>query len=158
MRLIQEQEPILVLVAARSDHYRIVEDGNTLSVEASSDRLGQALADDLRAFADMGARAVLIRDTPVPGFDVPDCIEASGLDACGYRLAETVPDDQAQLAAAKSTRTPVVDLRKQVCGDRVECRTGVDGLITFRDAEHLTSTFAGTLADDLDAGIQSLPA
>ena len=158
MRLIRSQEPILVLVAARSDHYRIVEDGGALSVEASSDRLGQALADDLRAFADMGARTVLIRDTQVPGFDVPECIAARGPDPCTYRLAETVPDDGAQLTAARSTTSPVVDLRSEVCGDRAQCHTMVGGLITFRDAEHLTSTFAGTLADELEAGIESLPA
>jgi hypothetical protein len=158
MRLIKEQEPILVLVAAKSDHYRIVEDGTVLTVEASSDRLGQALADDVRAFADMGARTVLIRDTPVPGFDVPECIEAAGPDACTYRLAEAMPNDAAQLSAARTTRTHIVDLRKAVCGDRDSCRTAIDGLITFRDAEHLTSTFASTLADDLEAGIEALEA
>ena len=157
MRLIKSQEPILVLVAARSDHYRIVESGGALRVESSSDRLGQALADDLRAFAELGARTVLIRDTPVPGFDVPKCIAAGGPDACTYTLAEAVPNDAPQLAAAKSTGTTVVDLRSEVCGDRAQCHTMVGGIITFRDAEHLTSTFAGALADELEAGIEALP-
>jgi hypothetical protein len=158
MRLIKSQEPILVLVAARSDHYRIVDDGGALSVESSSGRLGLALADDLRAFAEMGARTVLIRDTPDVGFDVPKCIAAGGPDACTYTLAETAPDDAPQLAAAKSTGTTAVDLRSEVCGDRAQCHTVIGGLITFHDAEHLTSTFAGTLADELEAGIEALPA
>ena len=34
----------------------------------------------------------------------------------------------------------------------------VNGLITFRDAEHLTSTFATSLADELEAGLEALPA
>ena len=125
---------------------------------ASSDRLARALAEDLRAFADMGARTVLIRDTQAPGFDVPDCIEADGPEACGYGLVETSPDDSAQRAAAKASGSDVVDLRKKVCGDRAECLSVVNGLITFRDAEHVTSTFATSLADDLEAGLEALPA
>ncbi len=159
MELIRSQEPILVLVAARSDGYRIAgDDGEPLSSVASADRLARALAEDLRAFADMGARTVLIRDTQAPGFDVPDCIEADGPEACGYGLVETSPDDSAQRAAAKASGSDVVDLRKTVCGDRAECLSVVNGLITFRDAEHVTSTFATSLADDLEAGLEALPA
>jgi SGNH domain (fused to AT3 domains) len=159
MDLIRAQEPILVLLAARSDRYRIVGDGGEpLSSTGSAERLGRALADDLRAFADMGARTVLIRDTQVPGFDVPDCIEADGPEACRYGLGETSPDDSAQRAAAKASGSDVVDLRQEVCGDRADCFSAVGGLITFRDAEHLTSTFATSLADELEAGIEALPA
>jgi hypothetical protein len=159
MQLIGTQEPILVLVAARSDRYRIVgDDGQPLSGTASADRLARALSEDLRAFADMGARTVLIRDTQAPGFDVPDCIEADGPAACGYGLAAASPDDSAQQAAARTTGTEVVDLRREVCGDRAECVSVINGLITFRDAEHVTSTFATSLADDLEAGIEMLPA
>ena len=159
MELIRSQEPILVLVAARSDGYRIAgDDGEPLGSLASSDRLARALAEDLRAFADMGARTVLIRDTQAPGFDVPDCIEADGPEACGYGLVETSPDDSAQRAAAKASGSDVVDLRKKVCGDRAECLSVVNGLITFRDAEHVTSTFATSLADDLEADLEALPA
>ncbi len=159
MEFITTQEPILVLVAARSDRYRVLgEDGEPLSTAASADHLAQGLAEDLRAFADMGARTVLIRDTQVPGFNVPDCVEADGPQACGYGLMETSPDDSAQRAAAKATSTDVVDLRDEVCADRAECLSVVNGLITFRDTEHLTSTFATSLADDLEAGLESLPA
>ncbi len=158
MELIETQEPILVLVAARSDAYRVVgEDGSPLGPAESANRLGRALAEDLRRFADMGARTILIRDTQAPGFDVPDCIEAEGADGCPYRLTDAEPDDAAQLAAARATGTQIVDLRREVCGDRAECRTTIDGLITFRDSEHLTSTFGATLADSLEAGIESVP-
>ncbi len=158
MALIEEQEPILVLIAARSDRYRVVDGDQVLSGPDSADRLGTALAEDLRAFADMGARTVLIRDTPAPGFDVPDCIAAGDPESCAYRLTGAPPDDTAQLAAAKATRTQVVDLTRSVCGGRTACRTVIDGLITMRDAEHLTSTFGATLADELEAGIEALPA
>jgi hypothetical protein len=159
MELIRTQEPILVLVAARSDGHRVIgDDGEPLSSAASADRLARALSEDLRAFADMGARTVLIRDTQAPGFDVPDCIEADGPEACGYGLAETSPDDSAQRAAAKATGTDIVDLRQEICGARAGCLSVVDGLITFRDAEHVTSTFATSLADDLEAGLEALPA
>jgi hypothetical protein len=159
MALIESQEPILVLVAARTDHYRILgDDGEPLSGAAPAERLARALADDLRAFADMGARTILIRDTQVPGFNLPDCIEAEGPEVCSYRLAETSPDDAAQLAAAKATGTAVVDLRQEVCGDRADCLSAIDGLITFRDAEHVTSTFGSELADELEAGIEAVPA
>jgi hypothetical protein len=52
----------------------------------------------------------------------------------------------------------VVDLRREVCGDRAECLGVINGLIAFRDAEHVTSTFATSLADDLEAGLEALPA
>ena len=159
MEMIRTQEPILVLVATQSDGYRILgEDGEPLSTEASADRLARALAEDLRAFADMGARTVLIRDIQEPGFDVPDCIEADGPQSCGYGLVATSPDDSAQRAAAKASGSDVVDLRQEVCGDRAECLGVINGLITFRDAEHVTSTFATSLADDLEAGLEAMPA
>ncbi len=106
----------------------------------------------------MGARTVLIRDLQSPGFDVPDCIEAHGPQGCTYPLAGTVPDDAAQLAAARATSTRVIDLRTQVCGHASDCSTVIDGLITHLDAENLTDTFGRTLADELEAGIEALPA
>ena len=75
LRLIASEQPDLVVVATRAGYYRIIEDGETLSLVESAGRLGDALAADLRKFAAMGASPVLIRDTPVPGFNVPDCVE-----------------------------------------------------------------------------------
>jgi hypothetical protein len=158
MRLIVEQEPVRVLVATRAGYYRVMRDGEPLPVAESADLLGEALARDLATFAELGAETVLIRDTPVPGFNVPDCIEAEGPDACTYPFDASLPDDSAQVRAARQTRTTVVDLNQDVCGDPPTCRTLIDGLITFRDDDHVAATFAGTLADRLKAGILSSPA
>jgi hypothetical protein len=155
MRLIQRQEPHLVLVATRAAYYRIVEDATVLSVADSADRIGAALGRDLASFAESGAEVMLIRDTPVPGFNVPDCIEAEGAQACTYPLDASLPDDAAQLEAAESVDAPVVDVTDDVCGDRHECLAVIGGLITFRDDDHLAATFAGSIAQRLDEGIRA---
>ena len=158
MRLIREQDPVLVIVATRADYYRVMRGDRALTVAESEQPLNAALARDIATFTASGARVVLIRDTPVPGFDVPDCIESRGAEDCTYRLAQALPDDAAQIAAAESAGADVVDLNDNVCGPMSPCSTQIEGLITFRDDDHLAATFAGTLADALEAAMLALSA
>ena len=151
MRLVASERAELVVVATRAGYYRIVDEGETLSVEESADRLGDALAEDLRRFAGTGATPVLIRDTPVPGFDVPDCVETDGADACTYSFGASLPDDRYQVTAAEATETSVADINAEVCGDATRCLAMADGLITFRDDDHLAATFGASLAGALGA-------
>ena len=157
LRLIEEVDPVLVLVASRAGHYRIVDEGGVRSATDSDEQLGAALGRDLTTLAAIGSQVSLIRDTPVPGFDVPGCIESRGPRACTYALDDARPDDAAQLAAAETAGATVVDLTDAVCRDRTACPTVIDGLITFRDGELLAAAFARSLADDLERGLLATP-
>lgn len=156
LRLIASEQPDLVVVATRAGYYRIIEDGETLSVDESAGPLGDALAADLREFAAMGASPVLIRDTPVPGFNVPDCVEGEGADACTYPFDGSLPEDGYQATAAADTGTPVADVNVEVCGAPSRCLAVVDGLITFRDDDHVAATFGASLAGALGAQLESV--
>lgn len=143
---IAAEDPDLVVVATRAGYYRAMGPSRPLSVADSAPVLRDGLAADLRRFADLGARTLLVRDTPVPGFHVPDCVADAGGESCPYVLADALPEDSHQVAAAEQGGTPIVDLNEEVCGDPADCRTIIDGVITFRDDDHLGATFSATLA------------
>jgi peptidoglycan/LPS O-acetylase OafA/YrhL len=105
---------------------------------------------------------VIIRDTPLPGFDVPVCLARAAWAPwqardCTYArssgvLAET--EDADRRAAAGLPHVTVVDLTARICpGARCEVARG--DLVLFRDGHHLTARYSATLAPVLGAGLDS---
>lgn len=104
-----------------------------------------------------GSQVVVLQDTPWPGQDVPECLSSAGGDAeaCRYPLAGTSHLDAELVAlereAAEGRSVTHVDTTPLVC-DEPRCPVLTpDGVVVFRDAHHLTATYAATVADDLGA-------
>ncbi|MBD3781320.1 MAG: hypothetical protein IE923_18930 [Micrococcales bacterium] len=107
-----------------------------------------------------GAPLLVISDVPRWDVAVPLCVElGSGSDPCTRPRGEVVVEDLAMTAAA-SVDAPglgVVDLYPAFCDDDT-CHAVVGGVITHRDSNHLTSTFAASLAPRIEQGLLDLGA
>jgi len=113
----------------------------------------------------MGVQVGSIRDIPFPGFDVPVCHARSAwrgwaLDrSCTYLdaddLARIGPLARAEQAALARHGATFIDLTEAICGEPV-CKTLKDGLLVFKDRNHLTEEFALHLAPRLEPTLLQL--
>ena len=97
-----------------------------------------------------GIRVVALADTPRPGFDMADCVSANETS-----MLKCAVDRDKAFALAGSTVTTaargqkgvkLVDLGRFICpGTR--CAPVIGQVLVYRDADHLTATYARTLAD-----------
>jgi len=103
----------------------------------------------LQAWADVDQQVLVIRDTPIPFFDIPDCVAGHPVDlsACdGERSTWETPDPM--VAAAEqidSDRVRVVDLNGHFC-DASTCYAVLGGVLVYFDYMHAGATFIRTTA------------
>ena len=125
----------------------------TLGTRATLDQLTQA-----------GLRVVLFRDTPLPPFNVPTCVARSavhpwfGLRSCGFDRATAVSSSvfaAEKTAAAGMPRVHFLDLTDEFCPAAV-CPAILHDMIVYRDQNHLTGTFASSLAPAVAARLAAV--
>jgi hypothetical protein len=107
----------------------------------------------------------LLRDTPNPGFDVAACVARStwGLGALRDLECDAEPDGTADggmyqalhRAAARYRNAYVVDTWPHVC-PQSPCSMYRDGVLLFRDGDHLTAEFSATLSEELASQLKAL--
>lgn len=92
---------------------------------------------------------VVIRGTPAPEFNVPECLAQarSSIDECAFE--EENDSDSAGtpilLAADRLQEARVLDLNDVVCPER-PCPAVIGGVLVYRDGSHLTSAYVETLS------------
>lgn len=98
--------------------------------------------------------AILVRDTPRPGFNVPVCLSRAvshnkkPAEACSVDQTSALdgPTWKAeQIAATGLSTVREVDLTDQFC-DVDFCGPMRDGIVVYRDTNHITATFSVHLA------------
>ena len=115
-----------------------------------------------------GINTLVIRGTPVAGFDAPACLSRRAANApfrirpCEYDRAEALHPRAiaAQNDAARGLdRIAFVDMNDRVCPS-ARCSVVQRGIIVFRDDDHLTASFSRTqasvLGERLGAGLEQL--
>jgi len=114
----------------------------------------------LARFVDAGQAVLVIRDTPYPAHDIPECLASKVSRDCSTTRERALPPDPL-VEAAQSLANPavtVLDLSDVLCGDTV-CEPVIGGLITNFDQGHFAASFAATLgpwlSDALDATVAS---
>jgi peptidoglycan/LPS O-acetylase OafA/YrhL len=106
------------------------------------------------------APLIVIRDSPLMPFNVPDCLSQLG-DRVFDQLARcAVPEKVAllpdpQIDAAKAAGAGLIDLTKYFCQDSV-CPAVIGSVIVYRDDSHLGGTYSRTLAPYLAAQLDRL--
>lgn len=109
-------------------------------------------------FQENVGQLVVIRDTPKLSDTLMSCIArheiAESKQACSRPRQYALPPDYSALAASRDDdpRTQVVELTDIFCG-KVRCYPIIGNFIAYRDAVHLHSAFAPTLAVPLDDAI-----
>jgi peptidoglycan/LPS O-acetylase OafA/YrhL len=134
-----------VIVSASSKNEFVPNPGRTWQQTAVQGYL--AAWDDL---PDTVERIVVLRDVPRPRSNVVACSASAlsqgrDLRGCGLPATRALLYDPEVDAAARSDRSPVVlDLSRYFCAVDY-CSPGVGGVFVYRDAHHMTATFARTL-------------
>jgi len=140
------------LIVTTSYDYSVYRDGRVLQGAQNRTALVEAMRRTWQGLAEV-APVVVVRDTPAPRRDIAECVSThrEELTRCAVPRDEALAGiGPAQVDAAEGlTGVRVVDLNDAICpADR--CAPVIGGVLVYRDAHHLTATYARTLADRLD--------
>ena len=114
----------------------------------------------LQALHEHSSAVILLRDTPLMGFDVPVCLSRSARrkltdDPC-WREASSALAPQLFAAEARAAHgiASVVDMNDVICSSKV-CRATNGGLVVFRDSHHLSTRFVRSIAPDFGSRVDN---
>ncbi len=150
------QDALRQIVTLRPD---IVLLGSTFTYELNRQQWIEGSARIFRTLSTAARSVYVLRSTPVLPFDGPACLAprsdlyesitnenrctASVFDARGEAVHNWL-----QTAASGLGNLTVLDLTESVCPDGL-CRAEQNGMVVFRDGQHLTARFAASLAPQL---------
>ncbi|MBG6085474.1 acyltransferase family protein [Zhihengliuella flava] len=116
------------------------------------ERVADGYVEAVTPFTDAGIQVVGLRDTPRYSYSVPECVDVRGGEECSldqdYVLAPENPLDELQTqveAGELPSELSFFDMTDQFCVDG-RCRAVIGNVITIRDEDHVTRTYAQTLA------------
>ncbi|MFI6503098.1 acyltransferase family protein [Nonomuraea typhae] len=103
----------------------------------------------------LGAPLVYLRDTPLPGIDVPACLSGKDAAACAFPRSAGLREDP--LAARKQPGMWTLDVSGLLCpGGGATCPAALDGVVLYRDDSHLTNTLVQRLAPRMEQQLEEL--
>lgn len=153
LRRIREEKPQLIITSTDTGSgYALWQDGERLDRRASEPLLHAGYAKTLRqlerATGDRPGGVVVLRDLPRATFRPPDCLLENPEDfaACDFRGTRKNPPGFDFTAANQVKGVKLVDISESVCPGGT-CNAARDGMVIYRDATHISATYAATLAD-----------
>ena len=152
--------PALVILGSRSWYSKHAGKGvEPLSYEDWRDGTARMLDPLSKA----GITVLVMGDAPRPGFDVPDCLARAawkGVGHCGPFHRVAGPSDVVLRAEQEATQqfaaASVLDPSGNICNGQ-DCDVTRNGIIFYRDKDHLTATFAKSLEPMLASRIEAMP-
>ena len=151
---IRASDPDLILVSTFTAQ-ETIDDGSGHPQDAQYAAAAERLFSEWRA---AGASVVAIRDVPYAETRLgPDCVERA-LDtpaACTAPSAEVLPPDAFAAAAAASPDAGVtaIDLTDRFCREGT-CHGVIGGVPVFYDSDHISRSYARSLAPALAAALE----
>jgi peptidoglycan/LPS O-acetylase OafA/YrhL len=128
----------------------------------------EATRKTLETLDSAGITTILLRDTPAPGVDIPDCLNgdtswwarhhATGKNPCMLDRASALNEGvfrAEQQAAAGLSHVHILDLTDMFC-DGAVCPPVKDGTMVYRDDNHISEAFSLTLAPRLSDRLSPL--
>ena len=108
-------------------------------------------------------RIVVIRDTPIVGFQANECVRKAKADkrnagsVCAVKRSEALREDPAVVAARRldSPRVRVIDMTRYLCSKK-RCFPVIGGALVYKDDQHMTDVFATTLGPFLGRAIDKV--
>ncbi len=160
---IVEQRPSIVVVGNASNYYSLKDEpGNRLGILPEEWQNGTRRT--LNALATAGIRVVAMRDNPSSNWDIPTCLARSvrhfwrPRGSCEMDKSTSLDPAVFEAEKAGAAGLPNVhflDLTDWLC-QREACWTVQGGSVMYRDNNHLTGTYANSLAPVLDAELLSV--
>jgi peptidoglycan/LPS O-acetylase OafA/YrhL len=126
----------------------------------------------LKVLSPASGHVYIIRGTPHLPFDGPDCLSAlnwlpwrraftAGCEAPAFSARDDDVYGWLQLAAANFSNVTTIDMNPLICPNG-KCRAERNGIVVFRDSQHLTASFmrelGPALQDRLDFASPATPA
>ncbi|WP_434739497.1 acyltransferase family protein [Micromonospora sp. SH-82] len=145
-----ERRPRMVIVSSVTQ-VPVVAGSTPPPGPATTDAQTTALTRTWSELTRAGLPLVVIRDTPAFQRDMAECVSANRerLTACAQprqrALAVGLPQER---AAAALPDVDLIDVNPAICPTE-QCPAVIDGLLVYRDAHHLTATYARHLAPRL---------
>lgn len=109
-------------------------------------------------------KIILLRDTPIPGFDVPTCLARRAWNpilwaqqSCAIKSAAANPKKLSkiqELQADKFDNVFIVDMNRFICSSE-PCPAEINSTIVYRDESHLSKNFVKNLAPALSKQIDA---
>ena len=136
----------VVAIGGKAEYTAYGPYGEELDGRANAKALEAGYVATLRRVERAGLRPVVIRDTPKPPFDVPECVLAHLADvgACDFAERDRRWRDF-DVRAARRVGARLIDPGEKICPHGL-CRAVVGDVLVYRDPAHLTATYARTLA------------
>jgi hypothetical protein len=160
LQRIESLHPDLIVVSNRADYRIPDDDGNAVSFAASMSAVESGTIAMLEKLQATGAKVVYLIDAPRPPFDVPTCVSKHGSDysACDFPRDDAVDAADTLAASVSAAIEPrggsVVNLIDVMCPDTSDTCPSVSGnILRYRDTNHMTATFARSLAPQLLAAL-----
>lgn len=148
------EETTLVITSSGSRRY------NFSDPESNHPAISDGYRGAWRAWRGAGKRVLVISDVPLSYTDtgkrvnVPTCVAAAGglVDPCALPRAGIGTADPMTVAATGNPDVEFLDLTPIFC-DEERCHFVVGGMVTHRDDNHITPTFALTLRPFIAAAV-----
>jgi peptidoglycan/LPS O-acetylase OafA/YrhL len=158
---IRELKPALVLLSTRTYTDPPVDKSGAVTVgkAEADDAWAKALIRSAKRLQQLGARPVIMQDTPDPrGTSVPDCVAAhpDAVQQCALKVATAVYATRvtANADAAKEAGFTVIDPTAWFCTGAV-CPVIVGNALVYRDGSHVTTSYIKLLTPLLQAELVS---
>lgn len=106
---------------------------------------------------ELGIAVLAIRDNPRPDFDAPECVEQHGPDSAACELLRSnalLPVSPTENAENIPGNVQFANYTGYFC-DETRCPMVIGNVLVYRDAHHLTATFARTMAPVLWQDIET---
>ena len=148
--------PDLVVVATTVGQTLFADDSPVTGVRDATHLAGAGFENLFRSLQPLTRRLVLMRDIPQIIGDPATCLTTGGNDLgdCLFPLnARSRAMADQSVAAAGRVGIQVVDPTPWVCWDG-SCPVVVGSTITYRDRNHLSGVYAGTLSTRLEAALE----
>jgi peptidoglycan/LPS O-acetylase OafA/YrhL len=146
-------------VAVFSGVDRVVQlpDGGAADPATSHSLQASGLASIWRELEGLGVRVIALRDTPRPKIDIPDCISGHREDLmqCTFDRVSANGNGQSMVQAAEMAEVPLIDLNDAICPTDL-CAPIIGHVIVYADDNHITATYASSLAPRLEAAMRGV--
>ncbi|SOC47745.1 Peptidoglycan/LPS O-acetylase OafA/YrhL, contains acyltransferase and SGNH-hydrolase domains [Blastococcus aggregatus] len=140
------------MLITTNSSYLIANGGTSLGSVASAEALKAGLARSWQVVMSAGVRVVALADTPRPGIDIAECVSVNEeqLTKCAISRAEAMGDQAGvhREVAAAVPGVALIDLNDAICPTD-SCAAVIGGALVYRDTNHLTDTYARSLAPRL---------
>ncbi len=149
LKRIRKIQPEVVFVGSSRD-YDMYEGGRLLQVRQDYPLWEERMTEMVQTLDENAGKVVLLAETPYLNFDPIDCLADGKASSCDPAKVLAVDDQYAAIeaSAAEAGNAQLLSINDIVCPGR-SCPVVVDGIVAYRDSQHLTGSYMEHLAEPI---------